>query len=1061
MKRTRNRLAGSGAICLLMLFTVYVCALAEILTWTVATGDYGDAANWSPSQTPSPDDEVRVNNGGVAIIASGTHVADLFYAARLVGGSGHLIISGGELGLSSELFVAFANGTEGSVVMNGSSELSALNLKVGVRGYAVMDAGPGARIRVRTTYVGMHGPQGISGTDADGVLRLSGRLEGSVLYISSNGGRGHLHLDGGSIDLSGSFWMNYQAEGKDLREARLTLSGSSGSFVSSDLHASHETTALVFEADAGGFTPLRVNGTADIGGARLYVDADAYEGAETFHVLINSNALTGMFSEVHITGVQDGWVIYDHDNGDVLFSTVTNSVPLLRAGGMFHDHMVLQRDRRIPVWGRAEPESEIIISIDDQPAGMARSDADGRWMVWIGPYSDDMGIPHELRISMAGGRDLLIRDVVFGDVYVVSGQSNMQSLLGVHAPDELPLANYPLIRQIRPNRINVADPLEDPVLMSGWTRCVPDTANMFSGVGYFFAREIHQRTGVPIGLLFSAWSGAPIEQFINPEGMALVPELSGMLQYHEQRGGIDNLHGYYNGMIAPLVPYGVRGSIWYQGESNATSKDGDIYRMKMQALIRGWRAVWGQDAFSFYYVQLPNIGNPAWTALREAQRRTLMEPGTRMAVTIDVGEDGILHPPNKRDPGIRIALAALAFDFERTLTYSGPLFLRADVEGSEVRVVFDHAEGGLMAGTKEGIGPVYETDGCLQNFELAGGDGVYVAADAVIDADTVLVSSPLVSDPVHVRYAWMALFEPNKLYNASGLPASPFSTELRYELKVVSGSGSAAGILPGTRIAIEADSPPPGQIFDRWIGDASSVDDLNSPSAMVTMPDHDLFLLAVFRDASGPIHALQVNGGFGSGTSQAGSILVIEAGAPPAGQVFDGWSGDTATLVDIRSARTTLRMPASDTEVTAEYRLLDSVGDGITDEWRARYFGGNGVTADVYSHADADPDGDGATNLEEFKAGSDPLDPMSFLHVGEISIQDGVELVFNSFSGRRYVVEWTDRLTDGDWQVVVYNVFGDGMRKRVRCRGVSATGIRFFRLRTDGPEGRDSGTEVW
>jgi len=452
---------------------------------------------------------------------------------------------------------------------------------------------------------------------------------------------------------------------------------------------------------------------------------------------------------------------------------------VLSAGALFHDGMVLQRDLDVPIWGVADPGAEVSVSLDSVPVATMTADETGRWFARIGSHPHDGGVSHSLRISSADAADIVINDVVFGDVYLASGQSNMALVLGavVGAAEEKASANYPLIRQIRMNEVVAETEQREPGVKSPWTACSPSTAGNFCAVAYFFAKNIYLETGVPVGVLFSAWGGKEIEYFLSPSGVESVPELSSIQQYNEE-GGISTLHTIYNGMIAPLIPYGLRGAIWYQGENNRY--DGDIYQQKMRALICGWRQNWGQGDFPFYYVQLPNyvITTGDWAKLRVVQARVLSETNTGMAVTIDVGEDDDIHPKNKQDPGYRLSLWALANDDQKNRVYSGPLYHSFILEGSQIRILFDHAEDGLMIGTKDSTNPVVTVSGPLQDFDIAGADRIFTNADAVIDHDTVIVSSPAVTAPVYVRYCQAAApAGTHKLYNTAGLPASPFYTD--------------------------------------------------------------------------------------------------------------------------------------------------------------------------------------------------------------------------------------------------------------------------------------------
>lgn len=616
-------------------------------------------------------------------------------------------------------------------------------------------------------------------------------------------------------------------------------------------------------------------------------------------------------------GSSDGTV---YQEIDVFSSTVRPRY--LYLSRMFDDGMVLQRDFDVPIWGTVASNATVTIRLDGNIVASAIAGPSGEWMAHLGEYPGDGGQAHTLTFSSPDEEDLILTDVVFGDVYIASGQSNMaRTLAGVSNNAEIAVANYPLIRQIAMEQTQSSSEQEAPPVLSTWTASSPVTAGNFTAVGYYFAKELQATTGEPVGLLFSAYGGRQIQRFINPEGMATVPALSGLLQNIED-GKVGSYYDIYNAMIAPMAPYGVCGAIWYQGEQDASSGDGDIYHSKMQALIRGWRAKWAQENFAFYYVQLCNFSTTNdWAVLREAQRRALSEPDTGMAVTIDVGNDGDIHPTNKKDPGVRLASWALAHEFEQAIVYSSPLYLSSLVEGSQIRVFFEHAEGGLIVGTKSGDNPVVETAGALQNFEIAGSDKVFVSATAVIDGATVLVTNASVTDPVYVRYCFSsAPTGGNKLYNQAGFPASPFRTDAGYELDVYSGSGDATDVEKGTLIAISADGAASGMVFDRWIGAASAIADLNAASTTVTMPAHDLYLVASYRATAEATHSITVTSGHGSGVSKVDSIVMIEAGQAPFGQEFDSWTGDTQVIADVNESSTTVRMPAADVSVTAVYK---------------------------------------------------------------------------------------------------------------------------------------------
>ncbi|MGE4489523.1 MAG: sialate O-acetylesterase [Kiritimatiellales bacterium] len=727
------------------------------------------------------------------------------------------------------------------------------------------------------------------------------------------------------------------------------------------------------------------------------------------------------------------------------------SVPLT-VHSLFQDGMVLQRDMSVPIWGTATPGASVVVYLDGTAAGSTVVKNDGTWIVEMTPASADGGQPHTLTVEPSNGKRIAYLDVVFGDVFLAAGQSNMAGLtagiLGGYE-EEKAAADYPLIRQVAIKQITSETVQDEPQYNSQWTACSQESFDRFSGTGYCFAKSLYRQTGEPVGLLFSAWGGQLIEWFLNPVGLTAVPELAG-LQQNQEAGGVSTLYGIYNAMIAPLMPYGIRGVIWYQGEANANQQnDGDLYQFKMKALMRGWRKEWGQGDFPFYYVQLPNWSTANnWPGIRNAQLRALTETNSGMAVTIDIGDDGNLHPGNKYDVGSRLARWVSAKDLDLGDIYSGPLYYSSTVEGSQIRVFFDYADSGLIVGQKDGTNPVVVVDEPLQNFEIAGSNRTFVSASAVIDRDTMLVSSASVPEPFYVRYCYAgAPAGSNKLYNAAGLPASPFCTDEPYWVSVVCSTGAVATLAlnPGEQGIVTAPAAPDGKVFDRWIGAAAELADVNASSATVTMPDHNLYLFASYRASDVPTYTLTVNSGTGGGTAQSRSIVNIDAAAPPAGQLFDHWVGDTQTVVNSWAAKTTLRMPANNITVTAVYRYADSVGDGIADSWRALYFGGDGTATNSRSSSTADPDGDGATNVQEYLAGTSPVDQESVFRINAVSFNKGAALSFLGVNGCRYRLDATDSLVSPVWQTVCYSILGDGMEKQIKI-DTAESSVRFFRF---------------
>ena len=311
--------------------------------------------------------------------------------------------------------------------------------------------------------------------------------------------------------------------------------------------------------------------------------------------------------------------------------------------------------------------------------------------------------------------------------------------------------------------------------------CTPQTAGGFTAVGFYFARDVQAKTGIPIGLLDDSWGGSKIEPWIASAGIELVPELSGA------QGG-NGWSGMYNAMIHPLTRFPIKGVLWYQGESNGG--EGESYYQKMSALVLGWRKVWQQNEMPFYFVQLANFqganDNPAggdgWSKLREAQTKALLIPNTGMAVIIDtvpLNEAGDIHPKNKFDVGSRLARWSLSRDYgQKDMVVSGPLYKSLQVDGSKVRLAFDHIGSGLIVGAKQGrAAAVEDKEGKLKRFAIAGADKKWFWAEALIEKDTVVLSSAEVLEPVAVRYAYAMNPDGANLYNREGLPASPFRTD--------------------------------------------------------------------------------------------------------------------------------------------------------------------------------------------------------------------------------------------------------------------------------------------
>jgi sialate O-acetylesterase len=448
--------------------------------------------------------------------------------------------------------------------------------------------------------------------------------------------------------------------------------------------------------------------------------------------------------------------------------------------------MVLQRELPVPVWGWADAGEEVTVSFAGQ-SQKAVADKAGRWQTKLAPLTAN-GTGQTLTVT--GKNTLALKDVLVGEVWICSGQSNMEWPLSrtLNAKQEVSQATHPQIRLFNvPGHITA--PLAQDKCPGNWTACTPGTTNGFSAVGYFFGRRLQQTLNVPIGLVGSNWGGTRIEPWTSPAGFHSVPELKSIAAEVDGRDASSKVGGrspaaIYNAMVHPLAPFAMRGAIWYQGESNGN--EGESYYHKTQALVNGWRKLFNPD-LAFYWVQLANFRKPndaaaggdGWSKLREAQRKSLNIKHTGMAVIIDIGEANDIHPRNKQDVGWRLAQWALHQTYgKKDLVPSGPLYHGHKVHGSTIRVEFDNVGRGLIVGSKQGLEPTkQDANGKLARFAIAGADKQWHWADAKIEGNHVVVSSPKVAQPVAVRYAYSMNPTGANLYNKEGIPASPFRTD--------------------------------------------------------------------------------------------------------------------------------------------------------------------------------------------------------------------------------------------------------------------------------------------
>jgi sialate O-acetylesterase len=526
---------------------------------------------------------------------------------------------------------------------------------------------------------------------------------------------------------------------------------------------------------------------------------------------------------------------------------------------LFTDGAVLQREKPLPVWGTAEVGEKVSVAFAGQTQ-RTTTGSDGRWILYLEPLATNA---QGAELVIAGKNTITVRNVVVGEVWLCSGQSNMEWPVSraADAAQEIAAASFPLIRHVRIEHV-VAETPADKVATSGWQAATPQTAGAFTAVGYFFARDLWQKLGVPIGIVHASWGGTPIESWLSPAALASKPDYQVvtdrwrkmLADYPAARAAYDGQlaawttadaaaknapapkappaakkgapksspaaaanpyaewqrqnprpraprgpgdpwtpTGLFNGMINPLLPYALRGVLWYQGESNA--ERAVEYHALFTTMITTWRGHFGQSdpstgsgqappagpaqvpsissgqAMPFFWVSLANYDVPsdpskrAYAFLREAQTKTLALPHTGQALAIDIGDPKDIHPTNKQEVGRRLALLARNRVYDLTCDDTGPTFASATREGATMRVRFTHATGGLLAREKP-----------VQSLELAGPDRVFHAADGKIDRDTLVVSAPKVREPVAIRYAWSNAPEAN-LYNGAGLPAVPFRSD--------------------------------------------------------------------------------------------------------------------------------------------------------------------------------------------------------------------------------------------------------------------------------------------
>lgn len=486
----------------------------------------------------------------------------------------------------------------------------------------------------------------------------------------------------------------------------------------------------------------------------------------------------------------------------LLFSTTAHAD--VRLPALISDNMVLQQKAKATVWGQANPSEKVTVKIADVTQSVTAG-VDGHWAMKLPPMK--AGGPYDMTIS--GRNKIVILNVLVGEVWVCSGQSNMSMRVkdAKDAETEIAAANFPKVRMFTVTKKASGQPESE--CEGKWEVCDPAAAGHFSAVAYFFGRDLFQSQKVPVGLINSSVGGTSAEEWIPAGGFDLDPALKSIgagqssdvtmakeeykRRYSEWVNASEQAKAagqtpppepkqpketksappsqYFNGMISPLLPYSIRGVCWYQGEQN--TRNPQLYRKLFPALIQSWRQSWSEGDFPFLFVQLPGFlikktfpTNSSWAELREAQAAALKLPKTAMAVTIDIGDEHNLHPADKQDVGHRLALAARANVYGEQITGSGPVYASSKVDGNRIIVTFKQTGGGLAV----------KNGDFVKGFAIAGEDKKFVWADAEIQGDTVIVTSDDVPKPVAVRYAW-ADSSYCTLFNKAGLPAAPFRSD--------------------------------------------------------------------------------------------------------------------------------------------------------------------------------------------------------------------------------------------------------------------------------------------
>ncbi|ANW96224.1 hypothetical protein AXE80_08010 [Wenyingzhuangia fucanilytica] len=455
----------------------------------------------------------------------------------------------------------------------------------------------------------------------------------------------------------------------------------------------------------------------------------------------------------------------------ILFSSI--NIAQTKLASLFSNHMVLQQNTNVAIWGTDTPNTKINIKTTWGESLLVTTNKEGKWSTKL--KTIQAGGPYEINIE--GTSKVYIKDVMLGEVWLCSGQSNMEITLKGNPGQPIYESNYAIAtsknNQLRIFKVSKVTSLEAQDNCKGeWQLSSPQTAAQFSATTYFYGKMLQEQLGVPVGLINCSYGATPAEAW-TPLKTLKEEKFTRILKVLKETKEIDRTTPsvLFNAMVRPIIPYTIKGTVWYQGEGNY--KQAKEYEKLFPAMIKSWRKEWDLGDFPFYFVQLASLGNekwpgPKWVDLQQAQLKTMLSvPNTGMVVTNDIGSKDCIHPPKKRQVGERLAYWALANDYGYTgVEFSGPVYKSKQIKENKIQLSFDYAPGGLTSLEKE-----------FSDFEIAGKDGKYVEAKVTLTKKgNIEVWSDEIKHPVNVRYGWKSYID-GSLYNTAGLPASSFTTE--------------------------------------------------------------------------------------------------------------------------------------------------------------------------------------------------------------------------------------------------------------------------------------------